>query len=178
MVQKILIGIVGAVAFAGIALVAIFMMQPSEVVQEHSVVVDASPDEAFAHVEDLRTWQQWAPIAGPDTETTLGETDRGEDATLEWSGDEDAGAGQVTIVDTRPDESVELEMELREPVQSTHTSTFTFEPVDEGSRVTWTTRTEMSAPMRVFIPEDSLAMIDLDYREGLDELAAVVESGG
>lgn len=176
MIQKILLGILATVAFAGLGLVAIFMMQPSEVVEEHSVLVAAPLDETFAHVEDFRAWQQWSPLAGPDSEVTFSGTEHGEGAVLEWSGDEEIGAGRMTIVDSRPEESLEIEMELREPVHSSHTTTFVFEPVDDNTRVTWSTHTEMSAPMRVYTPEDSMKMIGLDHEKGLTQLAAIVEN--
>ena len=178
MIQKVVIGIVATAALVGIGLLAIFMMQPSEVVMDHSQVVDASPDAAFDYVDDFRSWQHWSPLAGSDNQVSFGGADRGEGAVMEWENDDESQAGQMTIVDSRPGESLEIEVELRQPVTSWHTVDFTFEPVDDngGTRVTWSTRTETSAPMRLFMSDDNIEeMLGADPDHALAELAAVLE---
>lgn len=178
MIQKILVGTLATLAFVGLGLVAIFMMQPSEVVVERSVVVDASPEDIFAHVDDFRAWEQWSSLAGPDRELSFEGADRGEGAVLEWEGDEEVGTGRMTIVDSRPGESLEIEVELRQAVHSWHTVLFGFEAVDDGTRVTWSTRTEMSAPTKIFMSDDSIEeTMGADFDEKLARLAAVVEDG-
>lgn len=178
MIKKILVGSLATLAFVGLGLVAIFMMQPTEVVTERSVVVDATAQEVFSYVDDLRAWPQWSPLAGSDREVSFGEVDRGEGAVLEWEGDEEVGEGRITLVDSRPDESLTIEMELRQAVHSWHTARVDFETVDDGTRVTWSLHTEVSAPTKLFMADDSIEdMIGADFDESLTRLAAVVEDG-
>lgn len=178
MIQKMVLGILATLAFVGLGLVAIFMMQPSEVVVERSVVVDATPQQVFDHVEDFRTWQHWSSLADSDKEISFGGADRGEGAVLEWEGDEEVGTGRMTIVDSRPGELLEIEMELRQAVHSWHTAVFDFEAVDDGTRLRWSTHTEMSTPTMVFMPDDSIEeMIGADFDADLTRLATAVEDG-
>lgn len=178
MISRIIIGLVASIAFAGIAVFAVFMMQPSEVVIENSLVIDADPQQVFGYVDDFHAWQQWSPIAGADSEVSVNGAERGEGAVLEWTGGDEVGSGQMTIVDSRPGESVEIELELNKDARSWHTVIFAFEPVDDGTRVTWSTHTEMSSPMQLYITDDAIEeMIGDDLDRGMTQLAAIVDDG-
>lgn len=176
MISKILLGIVATLAFLGIGLYAIFSMQPSEFVVERSVVIEASPEVIFAHVDDFRAWQQWAPWAGPDVEVTFSGADHGEGAVFEWAGDGEIGSGRLTITESDPGRSVQMDHELLSPVRSWHTTEFTFEPVDGGTRVIWSIRSETSMPMKAFMSFGGLEeMIGQDYENALAQLVTIVE---
>lgn len=175
MISKVVVGIAATLAFFGIGLLAISMMKPSESVVEHSVVIDAPPEQIFSYVEDFRVWQKWSSFAEPERKLSFEGADRGKGAVLEWAGGDDAGRGRMTIVDSRPGEALEIELEFLEPIRSGHTMILTFEPVDGGTRVEWSIHTEISAPIKIFVPDGPMAeMIGDEPDTSLNRLAALV----
>ncbi len=178
MLTRVILIIAATLVFVGVGLFAIYSMQPTEWVLERSAVIDAAPEVVFSQIEDFEAWQNWSPYAGADRELSFDGAHRGEGAVFEWSGDEEEGAGRLTIVESRPGEVLSIELETLKPVRSWSTMEFNLEPADDGTRVTWSMRSEMSLPMKTFISiGDMEERIGGDFEEGLTELAAVVESG-
>jgi hypothetical protein len=177
MFTRIILGVAATLAFVGVGLFAIFSMQPSEMVVEHSLVIDATPETIFEEIEDFRAWPAWSPWAGGEREIAFDGAHRGAGAVFEWSVDEEAEAGRLTIDESRPGEFLSIDFETLKPVRSWSTMEFHLDAVEGGTRVTWTMRSETSLPMKAFLSMADLSeAIRADYEEGLNQLAAVVEA--
>jgi len=174
MLKKILIGLAGVVA---LLLVAI-MMQPDSYSVTRTGVVPAPPEVAFTHVNDFSKWNAWSPWAklDPNMKQTLSANPAGKGATCAWTGNDDVGEGKMTIVDSTPSSSVEIDLEFIKPFESKARNTFTFAPEGTGTKVTWSMNGQnnfMSKAFGLFMNMDK--MIGADFEKGLEQMKAAVK---
>jgi hypothetical protein len=94
----------------------------------------------FAQVNDVHTWDAWSPWAklDPNQKTTFGGAESGTGATDAWEGNDDVGAGRMTIEDSSPDAKVKIKLELLKPFPSNADTSFAFEAAGPGTKATWT----------------------------------------
>jgi uncharacterized protein YndB with AHSA1/START domain len=124
-------GFILVLTYFGLAAVAAaILMQPDKFYVSRAATIDAPPEKVFACISDLRRWNEWAPWMklDPKTETKLSGAPAGVSAAIESSGDKRAGAGRLTIVGSRPNEGVDLKLELERPLRSTSDVTLTLTP--------------------------------------------------
>lgn len=176
MLKKIAIAAVVVV----VAFTAFVAMQPSEFQITRSTTIDAPPSAVFAHVDDLHAWERWSPWAtlDPKMKTAYEGPASGTGAIYAWDGNDDVGAGRMTITDSRPHQRIAIELEFMRPFEASNTAEFTFEPEGGGDRtvVTWTMTGHndfMGKLVSLFVDMD--AMIGGAFDEGLAQMKAVVE---
>ncbi len=177
MIQKLLLGLVALVAIAFLVVLGLASTKPDEFRIERSRVVTAAPATAFAIVNDFHRFAEWSPWQKLDPamkSTITGEPGAG--SSLEWSGNDKAGAGRMTINESTPDSHIGMKLEFLKPFESTSTTNFDFAPEGAGTKVTWTMlgkHNMMSKVMCVFMDMDKA--VGKDFEEGLgnlDKLAA------
>jgi uncharacterized protein YndB with AHSA1/START domain len=133
-----LLSIVGTIVGAIGIFAIVVAMQPDKFTVSRSAVINAPPADVFPHVNSLRKMNDWSPWAkmDPDAKTTF-EGESGEGSTIHWAGDENVGEGKMTIVESKPNERVEILLEFVEPMEGKSDVVFTFEPDASGTKVTW-----------------------------------------
>jgi hypothetical protein len=174
MLKKILIG-VGALVILFLGVVA---MQPATYSVTRSAEVSGPPELAFGQVNDFHHWVAWSPWEklDPAMKKTFTGAEAGTGAVYAWEGNDDVGAGRMTIQASKPGEAVEIKLEFLKPFPSTSITTFTFEPAGAGTKVTWTMKGDnnfMSKAFGLFKSMDS--MIGGDFEKGLAQLKVAVE---
>ena len=173
MLRKVLIGSAILVSALGMAVV----VQPPTFHVERSLVVHASPESAYALVNDFHAWRQWSPFEDKDpamTRTYAGPA-RGVGATYAWSSDGQLGAGKMTILRSSVRE-VNIELSFLKPMRSTSAATFTFTKLDDGTKVTWAMDGENTLPskvMHVFFDFDKA--LGSEFERGLAKLKSAAE---
>ncbi len=156
------------------------MSQPDELKVTRSIVIDAAPAEVFPLVNDLHQWEQWSPWfkQDPDIEIKYSGPDAGEGAAYEWKS-EIVGAGTMEIVESVPDTRIKTALHFTEPFEDKPAAAFEFEPVDGGTKVTWTMEGESNLTSKVMMLFwDFDAMIGKDFENGLNSIKQLAESGG
>jgi hypothetical protein len=144
---------------------------------ERSILVNASADAVFPHVNDFRQWTVWSPWEklDPDMERTYGMPSSGEGATYAWNGKK-VGAGNMTITESIPGESIVIRLEFTKPMKSVNTTAFAFSAENGGTRVTWSMTGKNNFMSKAFQLVMNLEdMIGKDYEKGLASLKAVSE---
>jgi hypothetical protein len=127
-------GFVLVLVYFGLAAVAAaILMQPDKFYVSRTAVIDAPPEKVFAYINDLHCCNEWSPWmkVDPKAEMKHHGSGSGVSAAIEWSGDKNAGAGRLTIVGSRPNEGVDMKLELERPFRSTSDVSFKLTP--EGS---------------------------------------------
>ncbi|MCL4218645.1 MAG: SRPBCC family protein [Candidatus Hydrogenedentes bacterium] len=172
--------IIGFLAFDFVlfAVIAAILLQPNEFRVERSIVVNAPPSEVFAQVNDFHNWSAWSPWAklDPSMMQTYEGAPEGEGAVYFWSGNDDVGEGRMTILESKPDNLVKIELEFIKPWTATNTAVFIFEPEAGQTRVSWAMYGEngfMAKAFQIFMDMDS--MVGGDFEKGLADLKATVE---
>jgi uncharacterized protein YndB with AHSA1/START domain len=176
MLKKILIALV--VLIGGFSVVV--ALQPSDFRVEKTATIDAPASTVFPHVNDLRNWDAWSPWAklDPDAKIAFQGPDAGKDASMSWAGNSSVGKGQMTVVESRPDDLVSLKVDFTEPMEGTSTSEFTFKPEGERTSVTWTMGSHHGFIGKAMcLIMNGKKMIGGEMEKGLAQLKAVAEGG-
>jgi hypothetical protein len=168
-----------ALVVLAVALAALIASRPAAFRLERSTVVAAPPAAVFAQLNDFRRWQAWSPWehADPSMERTYGGAPSGVGATYAWKGNDDVGAGRMTIVESRPNERVGIRLEFLEPMRVTNDVVFRLEPAPDGVRVTWTMSGEHGFFGKAFtLVADMDALVGAQFEHGLAALKSAAES--
>ncbi|MEK1940501.1 MAG: SRPBCC family protein [Pseudomonas sp.] len=169
MLSLILIVLVVAV----VVLLLVVSRQPDTFRVERSRRIAAPLPVVFAQVNDYHLWQQWSPWAklDPDMQVTYSGPSSGVGATQSWVGNNQVGQGSSTIVESRPDEFIRMQLRFLKPFQANNEATFTFVPDGESVQVTWA----MSGPKNLLMKGMHMVM-DVDklcgqaFEQGLAQL--------
>lgn len=161
-----------------VALVGMIEMQPDTFRLERSRKMAAPPEAVFAEVNDFRNWQKWSPWAkmDPNAKNTYSGAESGQGAKFAWDGNDEVGAGQMEIVESKPAELVKLKLDFLRPMQNSCDTIFTFKPEDGGTLMTWT----MEGP-NSFLGKALHLVIDMDkmvgdqFEQGLTSIQQIVE---
>lgn len=167
------ISIAAMVLVAG--LVILVATRPSSFAVERSATIAAPPDTVFALVNDFHAWPDWSPWddLDPNMETTFSGAESGTGAIYEWSGNEDAGVGSMTITKSQPPEAIEIDLKFIEPFTSQALIEFAFAPDGGGTKVTWTMSGENDFMGKAFsLVVDMDEEIGRDFEKGLKQLEA------
>lgn len=164
-------------AFIAVVLVIAALRSPHFRI-ERSVSIDAPAAEIFPHLNDLRKSNVWSPWVklDPNASYRFDGPESGVGASSAWDGNNQIGAGRQTIIETRPNELVQLRLEFLRPFKATNTAEFALEPVGGRTVVSWSLVGENNFVCRLvmlFINQDK--MIGGQFEKGLAELKALVE---
>jgi polyketide cyclase/dehydrase/lipid transport protein len=166
-----------------VALVAIVMIviatRPPRYHVERSASMAASPGTVYANVADFHRWAAWSPWEklDPGMKTDFDGPPGGVGASYHWIGNDKVGEGRMTITDATPDQRAVMKLEFLKPWQSTCTTTFSFAPEGQSTRVTWAmdgTNNFMAKAMSLVMNMDK--MIGPDFERGLASLRTVSEA--
>lgn len=135
MVKKILLGLVAVV----VILLIVVAMQPDEYRIERSGTIAAPTPVVFEQVNDLHKWNDWSPWAklDPNAKNTFEGAESGEGAVFKWAGNDEVGEGKMTIVESKPNELIKIQLDFLKPFESTGNSEFTFKPDGDKTAITW-----------------------------------------
>ena len=156
----------------------VISLQPSTFSVQRSATMASPPAKVFAQVNDLQAWDSWTPWKelDPNPKATISDPSAGKGATFAWSGNDQIGEGTMTILESKPDEWVELKQVFVRPFAGKARMTFTFSSVGDGTKVTWRmdgTNNFMGKAMCLFMDMD--VVLGEKFARGLANMKAVVE---
>ena len=175
MLKKILLSLAVVLAL----LAAIVATRPNSFSVSRSIVINAPAAKAFAVVNDLHRWDDWSPWSkrDPQMKKTFGGAASGVGATYAWEGNKEVGVGHQTIVESRPDSLVRIDLVFEKPFAGQNTVDFSFAPEGAGTKVTWTMNGPSNFISKFFILTGMMdKMIGKDFDEGLQKLKALAEA--
>lgn len=127
--------------FAGVIAAGYFMSATHSV--EHSIEIDAYPEDVFPFINNLQAYSQWSPLYAQimDAQIVYGGAGEGIGQTMAWQGS--AGAypfGSQEIIQSQPGEFVQVKVNLagREA-----TATHAILPLSSGAGVTVLTKSDI-----------------------------------
>jgi hypothetical protein len=136
MLKNIAIG----VAVLVVLVIGVIASRPADFKVERNATIAAPPDVVFAQVNDFHAWAGWSPWEhiDPAMKKTFSGAANGVGAIYEWDGNDQAGAGRMTIRKSDFPGSIDLELKFLKPFPATNDTVFTFAAAPEGTKVTWT----------------------------------------
>ena len=145
-----------------------------------SMTRETTIDAPAAAVHDLidafPAWQQWSPWEGvdPQLKRTYSGPPSGVGSRYEWSGNRQAGAGSMEIVESTP-EQVAITLQFLKPFKATNRTTFRLTPAGSATKVSWTMSGQRNVLMALAGPLFFDKAIGKDFERGLAALKAVAE---
>lgn len=175
MLKKIVLALVGIEVLLGIVIAT----RPAAFKIERSAKISAPADVVFASLNDFHAWPQWSPWAklDPHMKTSYAGPASGPGASYSWSGDSKVGEGKMTIKDSKPNESVAIDLEFEAPMKATNLAVFTLTPSGDGVNVDWTMTGDNGFVGKAFsMVMDMDKMVGSDFEKGLASLKTVSEA--
>lgn len=173
MLKKFLLVI--AIVLVGIIIASRF--QPASYTVERSATIDAPPEVVFAHVNDFTKWQQfnaWGD-ADPNAVYTYSDVSSGVGANFHWKGNSEMGEGRMTILESKPNEYVKVDLEFIEPFAGKAVTEYVIAPEGTNSKLTHRMSSEhnfFSRIMCMFMDVDK--MIGEKFEEGMRRMNKVL----
>lgn len=167
----------GIVAAAILGLLAYAAIQPDEFRVARTASIKAPPERIHPLVEDLRRHREWSPWEkkDPGMKRTYTGSSAGKGAVYEWDGNNEIGAGRITIAESSP-QRVVFDMHFLRPFDSRSTAEISLQPRGEATEVTWSMygpQLFVGKVMGLFFNMD--AMIGGEFEKGLATLKTVTE---
>lgn len=173
--QKILFYLFSFLSVMFVAVLAVGYFLPKEFVVTREVTVDASEEELYELIGDLKRWPEWGPWkdADPSVEVTLGDKTSGVGASQSWT-DKD-GNGRLVFTEVDEARGVTFDLFFNDDAFA-NVSSITYAESGLGVRVTW----EMKGSVPVAIAGGYFAffmpdMIGPLFDDGLAKLKAAAE---
>jgi uncharacterized protein YndB with AHSA1/START domain len=175
-----LLPILVAVAAIIVVLVIIIAARPADFRITRTAGVPAPPEAVFAQINDFHKWEAWSPWAklDPACKYSYAGSAAGTGARFHWSGNKKVGEGKMTILESRPDDSIRIKLEFLKPFKAISTSEFTFKPEGNQTVVTWSMSGKnnfMAKAMTLVMDCDK--MVGGDFERGLANLKSTVVTG-
>lgn len=177
MLKKIIITLAAII----LLFVIIVATRPAEFRITRSANIAAPPEVVFALVNDLHKWDAWSPWAklDPAMKKTHEGAESGVGAIYSWDGNNDVGAGRMTITETRTNEAVLIKLEFFKPMAAVSDAEFTFKPEGNQTAVTWTMSGKNNFVSRAFCMFMNMdKMVGGDFEKGLAQMKTVAEAAG
>ena len=169
-----------AVLLAILAVFAIFVAtRPSEFVVTRAGVISDKPERVFALVNDFREWDHWSPWAklDPTCKNSFDGSASGVGAKFAWDGNNQVGQGRMQITESRPYESIKLDLIFNKPMKATNLTAFSFKPEGGGTRVTWTMSGSNGFVGKLFnLVMNCDKMVGGQFEQGFDNMNAIVKA--
>jgi len=140
--------------------------------------IKAPPERIYALISDFHRWQHWAPQdkMDPTMERTFGGAASGQGAFSEWISQGKAGCGRMEITEATAPFKITVRVDFARPFKARNINEFTFEPMNDMTRVTWTmhgTKPFLAKVMSVFLNMDR--MLGKHFEAGLHSLKTLSE---
>lgn len=175
MVKKIL----AVLALLIVAFLGAAATRSNEFKVDRSIVIDATPDKIFPHVNVMKLGGAWSPWdkLDPNMKKTFSGPEEGVGASYSWDGNNDVGAGSLTIVDSKPNEYVKNKLVFLRPMAGTSDVQFTLEPQGSQTKLTWSMRGENGFIGKCMsLVMDCEGMCGQQFDQGLAALKKIVET--
>ena len=170
--------IIGIAALVGLFL-CIVALRPTRFRVSRSETISASPERVFAEVNNLRRWDAWSPWEKLDPKMikTFEGPECGTGAVTRWEGNSQVGAGSNTIIESRPFELIQIQLDFLKPMKATNIAEFTFTPQGNATQLTWTMTGKnnfLSKTISLFMNCEK--MVGNQFEQGLSSLKSLAES--
>jgi uncharacterized protein YndB with AHSA1/START domain len=177
--RKVIFIALGVIAATMLIFAVVVALQPADFRVVRTATINAPPAEVFPHVNDFHNWEAWSPWAklDPAAKNTFEGPSAGKDAIFKWSGNDKVGEGQMTILESHPNDRIKIKLEFKRPFESTCSTDFTFKGVGEQTEVIWDMNGQnnfMGKAFCLFMDMDKT--VGKDFEKGLENLKDAVKA--
>jgi hypothetical protein len=138
--------------------------------------VNAPAEVIFPLINDLHQWVRWSPYEklDPNMKRAFEGPPAGPGASSSSEGNSKAGAGRMTITESKPGELVSLRLEFVRPFKAINQANLTLMPAAAGTKVSWIMEGKNTLMGKVISPFMD-GMIGKDFEQGLINLSTLAQ---
>lgn len=176
--KKVLLIIAGVVAALVVGFLVVVAMQSNEFKVERSVTIAAPPEAVFEYVNNHHKGLEWSPWRelDPNAKFTFEGPEEGEGARYKWSGNDKMGEGDMTIVESKPNERIHSKLHFVRPMEDDSDVYYVFKPEGDKTTLTWTMLDQHTFTSKAFCMVMGMqAVLEKDFDKGLAKLKKIVE---
>lgn len=159
-----------------IVVLVISFTLPSTYYVQRTTVIQASPLEVFAYVNEMKRWPVWSIWMERDPAMTysFGKVSAGVGANMKWKS-KSQGEGEITFKEVVPNEAITYELRFTD-WESVSTGKFKLAATSGGTEVTWSDEGKLSVnPVMKIMGRFFDKWIGEDFEAGLKKLKEAVE---
>lgn len=176
--KKTLIRIALGLVAVLVLIVVYAAMQPAEYDISRSITINAPVEKVFPYLNNSKLADQWGPWKedDPQAKMVFSGPDEGVGSKSSWESPGKLGTGSATIIESKPNELVRLELVYTKPHAMHQIADYIVEPNGGETKVTWRVAGNNSLPGRIaclFFDMDK--MVGGFFEKGLANLKALVE---
>lgn len=169
-------------AFFGLlvlCVVAFAALKPAHYVVSRKIEIQASADKIFPHLNNSKLADAWGPWkeVDPKAVMTISGPEFGVGSKSSWESEGQLGTGSATIVESVPNQRVQIALEYTKPMQMSQVAEYIVESNGAKSTVTWKVEGNNSFPGRLMcLFMDMDKMVGDMFEKGLGNLKRIVET--
>lgn len=165
------------IALVILAAVIYIVTRPANFRIERSAQINAPAAAIFPMINDFHQWVRWSPWEklDPNMAKTFAGPTAQPGAIYEWSGNSKAGAGRITLVESKPSERISIQLEFFKPFAATNHANFKLVSSAGGTRVTWSMEGKNNLMGKVMSPFMD-GMLGKEFERGLANLDAAAQA--
>ncbi len=174
MIKKIIIAIVVLVA----GVLAYAASRPAELAIDRVIVISATPEVIFPHINNSQKANEWMPWQATDAGLKMiyAGPAEGVGSKSSWDSSGQMGAGEALVVESVPSQVVKTQLTYTKPFQMSQLAEISLTPENGGTRVKWAVTGKNGFVFRlmgIFMNCDKL--IGDQFEKGLANLKSKVE---
>jgi hypothetical protein len=174
-----LVPILITLAAVVVLFVIIVALRPSDFRVARTATISVPAPAVFGQVNDFHKWEGWSPWAkiDPAMKQTYEGAPAGTGAIYSWNGNNNVGAGRMTLTESRPNERILIKLEFFRPFKGTNVAEFTFNEEAGQTIVTWSMSGRHNFVIKalcLFMSMDK--MIGGQFEKGLATMKSLVEA--
>ncbi|MEX2353649.1 MAG: SRPBCC family protein [Gammaproteobacteria bacterium] len=158
--------------------VIIVALKPPRARVSRSAMISAPVSEVFNQVNDLRNWPAWSPWMklDPAVRIEFDGASAGTGAIYRWHGNQQIGEGNMTILESRPDELIRIRIEFVRPYPGANITEFSFENNEGKTLVIWTMTSYANFITRaIALIVNMEKAVGVQFEQGLENIRSIVE---
>ena len=138
-----------------------------------SIIIDASAEKIFPHLNNFENWTAWSPWAILEKESKVSVAEDGK--FFSWAGNR-IGEGEMKITDETANKSIHADLTFLKPWKSYAKVIYTLNEKGNSTEVVW--EMHSSLPFFMFWMKQMMQnMIGMDFDRGLKMLKDLIEKG-
>jgi hypothetical protein len=168
---------IAIVALVVVAAVVYIATRPGSFHIERSAQINAARDVVFPMINDFHQWALWSPWEklDPNMEKTFAGPTAQPGATYAWNGNSKAGAGRITLMESKASELVAIKLEFFKPFPATNQGRFKLVPSGGGTRVSWSMEGKNNLMGKLMSPFMD-GILGKEFERGLANLNSAVQT--
>jgi hypothetical protein len=178
-VKKIILRTLLAFVAIIVALCVVISLRSNDFRVARTATFKATPAAVFEQVNDFHKWDAWSPWVklDPNAKSTFEGPTSGEGAKMSWVGNSNIGEGNMTIVESKPNDVVRIRLEFIKPMAGVNDVEMKVEPKGDETQLTWTMAGKngfMGKAIGLFM--DCEKMCGDQFEIGLSNMRKIVEA--